>query len=504
MRHAARHVICSESFLKTDFAMNLVSRNRTRRLNTAATLLLAGLFLHTATRLPAQTNTSARPSAVTTARPPAHTAPANRFLFIVDTSSALKKKSADAIREVENILHTAASGQIHMGDTIGLWTFNETLYAGKFPLQQWGHDNGDEIALRAGAFLKEQKFEKTSHLEPALSGMQQVVKGSDIITIFIVSDGSGRMQSTPFDDQINAQYQQNVQEMKKDPQPIITVLQARNGEFVNFTVNRMPWPVVIPPLPIPLKSKQVASAPAATTNAAAAPAAATNIVATTPPPTVVPRQAPTNAAPQVAATATVFPPLTNVPSQPKPVVAPQATAVATSAVPPPVIHPGTPTPPSVDTPASVIIAQAMQQKAAAQGSNTAIAATAQKPPEASVAPPRPPASSNALPAVPRPVTSASNNAAAAQTGPKSISNAPSNAVAKVEPHPDTGGGSNTLAVQAAALVKAYTAGPRKYYLLGGVAFLFMGLWVLKAMVRRANKRAKISLITQSLQNQDQF
>jgi hypothetical protein len=147
----------------------------------------------------------------------------------VDTSSALKKKSADAIREVENILHTAASGQIHMGDTIGLWTFNETLYAGKFPLQQWGHDNGDEIALRAGAFLKEQKFEKTSHLEPALSGMQQVVKGSDIITIFIVSDGSGRMQSTPFDDQINAQYQQNVQEMKKDPQPIITVLQARNG-----------------------------------------------------------------------------------------------------------------------------------------------------------------------------------------------------------------------------------------------------------------------------------
>ena len=28
-------------------------------------------------------------------------------------------------------------GQVEAGDTIGLWTFNEELYTGRFPLQTW-------------------------------------------------------------------------------------------------------------------------------------------------------------------------------------------------------------------------------------------------------------------------------------------------------------------------------------------------------------------------------
>ncbi|HWY76836.1 MAG TPA: hypothetical protein VN281_14540, partial [Verrucomicrobiae bacterium] len=40
--------------------------------------------------------------------------------------------------------------------------------------------------------------------------------------------------------------------------PIVTVLQARNSKFLKYTVNALPWPAVIPELPIPIKN--VASA----------------------------------------------------------------------------------------------------------------------------------------------------------------------------------------------------------------------------------------------------
>ena len=59
----------------------------------------------------------------------------NRFLFVVDTSAAMGKHTQDIVDVVESILRSSASGQLHDGDSIGVWTFNEDVYTGQLPLR---------------------------------------------------------------------------------------------------------------------------------------------------------------------------------------------------------------------------------------------------------------------------------------------------------------------------------------------------------------------------------
>src|SRR5207249_430723 len=67
-------------------------------------------------------------------------------------------------------------------------------------------------------------------------------------------------RGTPFDDEINAAYQRTLKDMKKDRMPIVTVLQAKDGKLLTYTVNALPWAVVIPELPIPIKAPKVVAA----------------------------------------------------------------------------------------------------------------------------------------------------------------------------------------------------------------------------------------------------
>jgi len=116
----------------------------------------------------------------------ANTAPSgNRFLFIVDTSASMKSSSEEVFQVVDDVIRSSASGQMHPGDTLGVWTFNRELYPGVMPLQTWATEDKNEIALRTLEFLKQQHYGKESKLDEALGGMLAVIKGSDIITVFI-------------------------------------------------------------------------------------------------------------------------------------------------------------------------------------------------------------------------------------------------------------------------------------------------------------------------------
>src|SRR5690348_16222663 len=63
--------------------------------------------------------------------------PTNRFLIIVETSRAMQRRSQAMTRAVRDLLTSGLSGQARRGDSIGVWTFNEELYAGLLPVQQW-------------------------------------------------------------------------------------------------------------------------------------------------------------------------------------------------------------------------------------------------------------------------------------------------------------------------------------------------------------------------------
>src|SRR6516162_8364209 len=96
----------------------------------------------------AQTN---RAVAKTNAPPPE----GNRFLIIVDTSTSMKSYVDDTLQGVDEILQSSAGGQMHRGDTLGVWTFNTQLYPGVLPMQTWSLEAKNTIAARTEQFLKQ-------------------------------------------------------------------------------------------------------------------------------------------------------------------------------------------------------------------------------------------------------------------------------------------------------------------------------------------------------------
>jgi len=61
----------------------------------------------------------------------------NRYLLIVETSRAMERRSEAALKVAQGLLVSGMNGQLQRGDSLGVWTFNEELYAGRLALQPW-------------------------------------------------------------------------------------------------------------------------------------------------------------------------------------------------------------------------------------------------------------------------------------------------------------------------------------------------------------------------------
>src|SRR5262249_37713808 len=155
--------------------------------------------------------------------------PANRYLLIVETSKTMQNRSEAVLKSLQEILATGMGGQLRSGDTLGIWTFNDELYAGKFPMQVLSPETQRTGILRALRFVSEQKYEKRARPDKVLQAMQQLIKGSDFISIILVTSGEQPMHGTPFDDPINASYKTWRDEQQKAHLPLITVLRAKKG-----------------------------------------------------------------------------------------------------------------------------------------------------------------------------------------------------------------------------------------------------------------------------------
>jgi hypothetical protein len=180
--------------------------------------------------------------------------PFNRWLFVVQASRSMQPRAEAARRLAGNLIWSGMQGQMREGDTVGLWTFNTSLYAGMFPLQDWTHRDCQVVARRVYDFLDNQKYEKGSRLKRVLPAIQQVIKDSDYLTVVLFSDGEESIKGTPFDDQINAIYRAWKDEEEEAHLPLITMLRAQNGRITHFTVTTPPWPLQLPPLPAELKA----------------------------------------------------------------------------------------------------------------------------------------------------------------------------------------------------------------------------------------------------------
>ncbi len=334
----------------------------------------------------------------------------NRFLLIVDTSASMKSSTNDTLQAVDELLQSGASGQMHRGDTLGVWTFNTQLYPGVLPLQTWTPEMKSAIAARTGQFLTQQHYGNQSSFSTALEGTFKIIKMSDIITVFIISNGQSPMQGTPFDDQINALYAENLKEMKHNKKPIVTVLQAKSGQIIKYTVNALPWPVVVPEAPISLKETEVAAktpppaetekpvTPEATKPVPPPPTPATNVAQPKPAPAVAQNATPPAPKPNPTPAAIAPPPAVPVPNpQPTPTPTPPSSpspAVAQNPSPAPAVPPPNPVPvPVVKSPTAAPAKVAMNNPPPAPASkpaaHTNAPTTATPPSSASTGKPEP-------------------------------------------------------------------------------------------------------------------
>jgi hypothetical protein len=202
-----------------------------------AIMLLAGIFL--IPRLHAQ---------------PTEQTVQSRFLFIFDISKDMKSRGEAVQKTLNTLLATSLGGNLHAGDSIGVWTFAQSLQTKGYPLQSWNPDAAVSIASNLVKFVDAQHYVKNTHFEVLQPALNRVVQDSERLTVLIFCDGESKMSGTPYDDAINQVLKEKSAEQKNAREPIIIMLRSQLGQYVGCTVGLPPSPLnypQFPPLPLP-------------------------------------------------------------------------------------------------------------------------------------------------------------------------------------------------------------------------------------------------------------
>ena len=181
----------------------------------------------------------------------------HRYLLVFQTSKGMQPRTEGVFKAVQSLLGSSMNGQLRPGDTLGLWTFNDSLYAGRFPLQTWEPEDKAGITTRVLTFLKARAYERQARLDPVLFAVRNLIEESEHITVVLFSDGAEVLRGTPFDQRINEFYRLWQTEQQRARMPFVTVLRAAHGRITDFAVTAAPLPVEMPALPNEARSTPV-------------------------------------------------------------------------------------------------------------------------------------------------------------------------------------------------------------------------------------------------------
>jgi hypothetical protein len=164
---------------------------------------------------------------------------ANRCLLVVETSRAMQRQSEGVLQIVRDMLRSGLSGQLRGGDTLGVWTYNDGLYAGRFPLQTWSPEAQKDITQRVLTFLKDQKYEQQASLDKVLPALSRLVKDSPLITVILISSPDEKLRRTRSEYPIHQAYENQKwrEEQEKTLMPLVTIFRAQGGQLGDYTAN---------------------------------------------------------------------------------------------------------------------------------------------------------------------------------------------------------------------------------------------------------------------------
>lgn len=178
----------------------------------------------------------------------------SRFLFVFDTARDMKSRTDGVDKTLNILLALSLNGQMHAGDSMGVWTFGQELRPADYPLQSWNPDKAATIASSLVKFVDGQHYAKSTRFEALQPLLNKVVRNSERLTVLIFCDGESKFSGTPFDDGINHVFDQKRNEQKKAGMPFVIVLRSQLGQYVGCSVGLPPMPLTypqFPPLPVP-------------------------------------------------------------------------------------------------------------------------------------------------------------------------------------------------------------------------------------------------------------
>lgn len=265
--------------------------------------------------------------------PPKQAPTGNRFLFVLETSATMARLEHGGRQAVFDLIYSGVDGRMRRGDTYGIWTFNEQVFAGLYPMQIWDAKHNLEHASGAGRFLKAQKYEKEGRATNLLSQLQAVLRVAKDLNIFVITDGNTLMTGTPFDAEINAGIKQ-----RQPAKVFVTTLVARNGQFTAATVNVAGEKIVLADLPPPATEVPAVAVRPAVTNVPPAQKPLGEVISIAEVDPDKPRVTPsTNPAPPIIVAATNSAPVTLAAEPPQKAAVTEAPAAKDETVEPPAI-----------------------------------------------------------------------------------------------------------------------------------------------------------------------
>jgi hypothetical protein len=182
---------------------------------------------------------------------PAQPSSPQRWLFIFDLSPAMQKRLPATEAVLKDFFTTAAGGQLREGDSIGVWTFDQKLHAGQFPLVDWNKNYATALTTNLIGFLRSQKFTGDSRLAAVPPVLGSVVASSERLTVVIFCAGESEITGTTYDRGINQNFLDGRAERKKNRQPFVVLIRTLAGKYLRCTVNYPPGAINLPPFPVP-------------------------------------------------------------------------------------------------------------------------------------------------------------------------------------------------------------------------------------------------------------
>jgi len=159
-----------------------------------------------------------------------------RYLFILENSSAMEDLQPANEATLFELVRSGIDGQMLAGDTYGVWTYNKTTVAGKFPMRVWEPKRSTQQATIAAAFINQQPYDKSANMKELMGDLTDVVRAVNNLTVLLISDGSTEVHGTPFDKSINSEYRSQNRVRRHAKRPFVTTLIVRDGWYVQGRV----------------------------------------------------------------------------------------------------------------------------------------------------------------------------------------------------------------------------------------------------------------------------